>query len=134
MVFVRFHDVLIRMAVPLFFMISGYLFFRNVNRVGDVLPKMRKRVRTLVVPFVIAALFAPLVMLAIKAVPQAARYINGGDAEGVSREWWANLAALFCIGPAGDLLRAFQLWFLRDLIVVVALSPVLQTVRSKMGG
>ena len=67
-----------RCAVPLFFMISGYLFFQNVNSINDVLHKMRKRIKTLVVPFVIAALFFPLFLIVVEKVPFAAKMSNGG--------------------------------------------------------
>lgn len=67
-----------RCAVPLFFMISGFLFFQNVNSINDVLHKMRKRVKTLVVPFVIAALFFPLFLIVVEKVPFAAKMSNGG--------------------------------------------------------
>lgn len=39
-----------RCAVPLFFMISGYLFFLNVSSLRDVLRKMNKRVNSLFIP------------------------------------------------------------------------------------
>ena len=36
-----------RCAVPLFFMISGYLFFYNINTLNDVISKIKKRVKSL---------------------------------------------------------------------------------------
>lgn len=47
------------MAVPLFFMISGCLFFVHADTIGDVWRKMRRRVRTLLIPYVIWALLVP---------------------------------------------------------------------------
>lgn len=70
-----------RCAVPLFFMISGFLFFQNVNSINDVLHKMRKRIKTLVVPFVIAALFFPVFLIVVEKVPFAAKMSNGGYIE-----------------------------------------------------
>lgn len=49
-----------RCAVPMFYMISGYLFFLNVESINDVYHKMRKRVHTLLIPYVVACLFFPL--------------------------------------------------------------------------
>lgn len=54
-----------QLAVPLFFMISGYLYFRNISLVRDCLPKMRRRAATLLVPFIIAYLLSPWVFIAL---------------------------------------------------------------------
>ena len=67
-----------RCAVPLFYMISGFLFFQHVDSVSDVLGKMRKRVKTLLVPYIIGALFFPLCCLLVEHVPFAAKMSNGG--------------------------------------------------------
>ena len=40
-------------AVPLFFVISGFLFMRNVGNTYDVKRKLRKRVYTLLIPFLL---------------------------------------------------------------------------------
>ena len=44
-------------AVPLFFIISGFLFFTNFNKVGGTanffISKIKKRMRTLILPYVI---------------------------------------------------------------------------------
>lgn len=67
-----------RCAVPLFFMISGFLFFQHVESRADVWSKMRKRVNTLLIPYFIAALFFPLFGLLIEQIPFAAKMSNGG--------------------------------------------------------
>lgn len=119
-----------RCAVPLFFAISGYLFFRDIDLGSSwreaykaLWPKMVKRVRTLLVPYLLAAWFAPLLLLALEHVP------------GISYDYTFFTDTFN--GPLPDLLRmvywdsgsgvpfAFQLWFLRDLIIIVALSPLL---------
>ena len=40
-------------AVPLFFMISGFLFFRNVSSMTDVKNKLKKRFHTLLIPYML---------------------------------------------------------------------------------
>lgn len=67
-----------RCAVPLFFMISGFLFFQHVASLANVWGKMKKRVGTLVVPFIIAALFYPLFLMAVELIPLASSMSNGG--------------------------------------------------------
>lgn len=65
-------------AVPMFFAISGYLFFLGVKGVDDVWRKMNKRVWTILIPFLIAAWFLPLFYIAIENIPVAAIFMNGG--------------------------------------------------------
>lgn len=115
-----------RCAVPLFYMISGYLFFRKVNSLSNVLENMKKRVKSLLIPYVIAAIFFPIFLLLVEQIPFAANMSNGG---GIITEFQK---------PIGDVLRglfiakedstsplAFHLWFLRDLIIIVVCCPVL---------
>lgn len=44
---------LCRVANSLFFCISGYLFARNINNFSEVFQKQRKRMRTLLVPYIL---------------------------------------------------------------------------------
>ena len=47
-------------AVPMFFMISGFLFFQNIqNPFCDIKTKMVKRIRTLLIPFIIPLYWFP---------------------------------------------------------------------------
>ena len=40
-------------AVPLFFILSGFLFFRNIDTISDVKKKLKKRIYTLFAPYII---------------------------------------------------------------------------------
>ena len=112
-------DVFGHCAVPMFYAISGYLFFRGVEKISQVWQKMQKRVRTLLVPFVIAALLFPLPLV-----------LMGRDLP--AHSFWGILVALFY--DAGNLMPwAYHLWFLRDLIILVTLSPVLYYLRHWTG-
>lgn len=42
-----------RIANCLFFCISGYLFARNIHSVKDIWPKLQKRTRTLLLPYLL---------------------------------------------------------------------------------
>lgn len=48
-----FTDTFVKIAVPLFFIISGCLFFRNCKNIKNVFIKMKSRVFTLLIPFLI---------------------------------------------------------------------------------
>lgn len=113
-----------RCAVPLFYVISGYLFFLRVPKgMKSIYGKMRKRVGTLVVPYIIGCLFFVGFGVLMAVLPGVSKYMN------------SSLMPLFS-KPIGEILRslfydadngapcAFQLWFLRDLILIVATSPL----------
>lgn len=113
-------------AVPLFYIISGYLFFLNVpNGMVSIRTKMQKRVRTLLVPYLIANVFTFAFYVCLNVVswyaPAIDKVINFKVLDIViSDNVWSTLKLIFIDPPI-----AFQLWFVRDLMVAVALSPVL---------
>lgn len=113
-----------RCAVPLFYVISGYLFFLKVPEgMKSIYGKMKKRVGTLVVPYIIGCLFFVGFGVLMAVLPRVSKYMN------------SSMMPLFS-NPVGEILRsifydagngspcAFQLWFLRDLILIVATSPL----------
>lgn len=113
-------------AVPLFYIISGYLFFLNVpDGLRSIFNKMRKRCRTLLVPYIIANLLTflfyvtlNLIALQIPAVCGVVNFeifdtiVDGG--------LWGTLNLVLISPPI-----AFQLWFVRDLMIIVLFSPVI---------
>lgn len=120
-----------RCAVPLFYAISGYLFFYNIeNGIKDVWKKMKKRVRTLLIPYLIACLFLPIFLVIIECVPGIERFVNFDNfSENLKLPIWQLLVFLYFDSGTGSPC-AFHLWFLRDLIIIVTLSPILYWVRN----
>lgn len=124
-----------RCAVPMFYMISGFLFFQNVSVWDDIWIKMKKRVRTLFVPYVIAALFVPLFLVAMDMMPFTAQFSNGtGFVDNFHKPVGEIFSSIFYMVPGRTSPWAFHLWFLRDLIIIVALSPCLYIIRKFIGG
>lgn len=66
-----------RCAVPLFYAISGYLFFLNLNNKNILWAKIKKRIMTLVVPYIIAALFFPCFYIIQKVYQPYSTYLYG---------------------------------------------------------
>lgn len=89
-------QTLVKVAIPAFFMISGYLFFANVKTFNKVIywQKIRRRIKTLLIPYVIWNL-----MMAIKL---------------------KTFSLNIFVDPAN-----MPLWFLRDLIIVSLLTPII---------
>lgn len=113
-------------AVPLFYVISGYLFFiKRPECFGDIMPKIKKRCRTLLVPYLLANiltfLFYVVLNLITRYVPTFDSIVNFKVLDTVVAEGvWPTVKLVFIDPPI-----AFQLWFVRDLMVVVFFSPLI---------
>ena len=137
-------------AVPSFFFISGYLFFKKLE-VWDWSVWKRKigsRVKTLVIPYflwiTIFILYTTKIYLTIGAI-----VINGrplslftdwfAEKGGIHMYWdsqdWGNDALNWFGGVAPHMTspELVPLWFLRDLIVVVTLTPIIYYMIKKTG-
>lgn len=127
-----------RCAVPLFYAISGYLFFLRGG--GGTIPdykklwvKIKKRVRTLLIPYLIACLFPIVFGLVLEYIPGVGRFVNGGSVSDNFYKPILDLLYIIYIDSGSGTPYAFHLWFLRDLIFIVVLSPILLYAVSKVG-
>lgn len=113
-----------RCAVPLFYIISGYLFFLKVtDGMKSIYGKITKRVRTLLVPYIIGCLFFVAFGVAMAALPWTSRFMNSSVLPLFQKPTAEILCSIF-YDAGSDSPCAFQLWFLRDLIIIVATSPL----------
>jgi hypothetical protein len=116
-------------AVPLFYLISGYLFFLKMPEGIHSIPgKLRKRVRTLLIPYIIANIltfaFYVALNILIWEVPSLGSIVNFRVLdEAVENGVWDTLCLVFINPPI-----AFQLWFVRDLMVAMICSPLLYAI------
>ena len=119
-------QTMVKVVVPVFFIISGYLFFARMERWSLRLwrDKMLRRARSLLIPYVAwnLVMAAKLQHFSLSMLwnywPQAGQQTDwlGGD------NWMTAPANL-------------PLWFLRDLMVVSLLTPVIYWLLSRrMGG
>lgn len=107
-------------ANALFFLISGMLFFNGVESAKNCFPKMKKRVRSLLVPYVLWNVIFVLWYAVLQNIPGIGALVNSDMLTKVMQpNVLADLYELFWV-PAN-----FPLWFLRDLITMVAVSPLL---------
>ena len=115
---------LFRFRIPMLFIISGYLFATH-----DAKPygaQMKKRLRTLGIPYLCWSAFALLLTFVWQQFPATAQAVKQAqlDQLGDNRPYAE-------IGMGGILFRwllasvAFQLWFIRSLLVYNALYPLL---------
>lgn len=113
-----FYQGLTRIAVPLLFAISGYLFFRNINATGNsFVLKFRKRLKTLLVPYLLWSGWGVVFYFLLQLIPQTRPFFKQ---ELVIQYSVLKLFHTLFISPV-----PYQLWFLRDLMLLVFLSPLL---------
>lgn len=104
---------LLQVCVPLFFAISGYLFFFSFTPTPAGYGRMAlKKLRGLGLPYLFLNLAAVLIILAFRKIP----YI--GDFHTVEER-----GVLSLITGIGGLPIISPLWFLRDLLALFLLSP-----------
>lgn len=111
-----------RIAVPAFFFISGYLFFLNMERWdwGRYIDKLRRRVHTLVVPFIVWNLLVFGLYFCIQTFAPSLIY---NEHELIRNYGISDYLNAFGFNLFDEPI-CYQLWFIRDLIVLVLLSPL----------
>lgn len=127
-ILVSFVNFLGYTAVPTLSVISGFLFFQGANRVSppDFRKLMRRRVASLALPFLLwssAFVLLGYVLFRLDGESYAAIFApeDGNLARSIGDAWLG----------LSDIPLAIQLWFIRDLIVTVAVSPVIWLVAGR---
>ena len=116
---------LTRIAVPLFFCISGYLFVLNEKyEISEFILKIEKRMRTLVVPYLFWSVFGILLYLLLQNLPYSQGFFTKKQIVDYNFSEWID--AIF-VNPI-----PYQLWFLRDLIIMVIISPLIYFLVKKL--
>ena len=130
-------------AVPLFFTISGYLFFHKLETWSWSVwkQKIRSRVRTLLIPFIIFNVICAISLLCL-SLKNGGGWTLAGAYEG---RWplvgWLWNGVSYCQGWKNWLGMDMQLyypldvplWFVRDLMVILGLSPAIYWLTRKGG-
>lgn len=110
-------------ANPLFYFISGYLFFMGMTNVSECIPKIKKRIRTLLVPYLLANTIAFAMYAALDGIsrmsPALYNVVNFHILDWFELDLPTILYNVYW-GPV-----AFQLWFVRDMMIFVILSPII---------
>lgn len=128
-------------AVPVFFVISGFLFFQKLEEWNWEIykTKMQSRIRTLLIPYICWTILSFLV---ICGIPTIETFINSGSWTeslqvlkdnrcSIIGSFWDGIVESWkqpnWIGIVGESSYPLivPLWFVRDLMVVMVLSPLL---------
>lgn len=115
--------IVARVAVPNFLLISGYLFFRNIESFTPRLycDKLKRRLRSVVIPYIFwNAVVILLYFVGQSLVPQLFSGENTRVCDYTPLEWvkafWRVDGTISPINP--------PLWYVRNLLVMVVLSPL----------
>lgn len=118
-------NIIARVAVPLFFLCSGFLFFYKTSEFSfaTYLDKLKKRVRTLLIPFLIWNVLFIIVLNLFS-------FLSGGSllGEGFEVKDWLRVFGLNCNHHPVN----YPLWFIGDLMIATLLSPVIYWLTKKL--
>lgn len=113
-----------RVAVPIFYCISGFLFFKEQSFFYDsYLLKLKKRLKTLLVPYFIWSLISLILFFAIKQFQFSSVILLDKQLTKF------DLLNILILDPI-----PYQLWFIRDLFLLCVISPILFFLIKKTKG
>lgn len=125
-----FSEILRGAAVPLFFLLSGFLFFQTFEPTCvSYIHKIKTRFRSLILPFLFWNAAVLLFLSIAGRLPALSPFFTGGSWALPQGGLFELLNALVGINRRPIL---YPFWFLRDLIVLVLLSPVIWYFASRL--
>lgn len=119
----KFIAILADAAVPLFFMISAYLLFRNY-KITNYKKMIIKRSKSLLFPYLIWSALGWGMYVLLTYIPVIARYINQERVSLAFNDIIYDIAMATYNPP---------IWFARTLFVFVLVSPVIYYLLKKLG-
>ena len=115
-----------RIAVPLFFLMSGYLFFATFHWSRQTYwHKMLSRLRSLFIPFLFWNLVGIGFLAMMQAIPDIRPYFTGAGKLVADYSFSEVCTVVFGVGGYPV---AYHFWFIRDLMLLVLLAPVLAVI------
>lgn len=107
---------LTRVAIPIFFLISGFFLFKNFSY--STYPKILKtRYYSLFIPYLFWSILVIGVFYILQNLPMTSVFFDSRLIENLS------ITALFKIALINP--KNYPLWFLRDLILLILISPAI---------
>lgn len=138
-IFILFSKIIFELCVPLFFFFSGFLFFYKTASFTTTvyLQKLKSRVRSLLLPYIFWNLLVILFLFL------AQTFLTGSLISGKNK-LIADYSLMDWIWSFWDISKVnansnnslpinSPFWFIRDLMVVVFLSPLIYFAIKKMG-
>lgn len=121
-----------RQSVPIYFFISGYVFFLGIEHFGreEYSRKLKNRVKTLLIPYLIWNTFSVAAFL-LANLPLILQTQSFPPLHRLLSAYWFFDGNLFA--PVGIKIDPINgpLWFLRNLMIVVLTTPVIHYLIKK---
>lgn len=121
---ILFPNGICRIAVPLFFLISGYLFFNSFEQWGITVyfSKIKKRVYTILLPYLLWNILAFFILYFYGYFRTK---LHGDIPLSISTVWsnWKGFRLFW--DSNGGLPIDYPLWFIRDLFIIILISPLI---------
>ena len=125
-------------SVPIYFFISGYLFFLGGEfSIEKYYKKLRRRIKSLFVPYVVWNTIA-IILLIIVLLSPLVSMMKYGDKLDISfinilSCYWSYDGALAGVNVSSEPAPIdMPLWYIRDLMVMVVLSPVIRWLLTRL--
>lgn len=126
-------DLLPSACVPIFFMMSAFLFFfdwkGDIYKFSHTTSKLKKRLRILVIPYLF---WNTLTIMCFATMHIFLPSMINSEFENVPKWGWQDYLAAYWNGSGGFPI-SYPLWFLRDLILMTYCAPLFYLLVYKMG-
>ena len=113
-----------RIAVPFFFILSGYLFLKDINLNAQIyVEKLKNRINSLLIPYIVWVFLWTFFFVIISQLPFLKNYINAPFS-----------IFNFSIYIVFDIFKSpicYQFWFIRDLFFLVLIIPFLNFILKR---
>ena len=111
---------LTRIAVPLFFAISGYLFFQNFSKPAYIFfrGKIHKRFYTILLPYLFWSILGIVFLYLMQTCLPNSSFFSR---KLITEYSLVDILYTIFINPIGT----YQLWFLKDLFILILFTPII---------
>ena len=118
-----------RCAVPIFFLMSGYLFFNSEEWSKEIyFTKIKSRIKTLLIPFLFWNILILVIFSLAQSHPVTQNFFSGKKILISQYDLIDYIKAVFGIGRMPV---SYQFWFIRDLIALSLLTPIIYYLNKK---
>lgn len=118
-----------RVAVPLFFLMSGYFFFLGFSfSVNNYKTKVKSRLSTLLIPFLFWNILTLCLIALAQYLPATQSFFSGKNAQISTFGIYDYFNVLFGIDRSPI---SYQFWFIRDLMVMILIAPAIYLFLNK---
>lgn len=120
-------QIIARCAVPMFFLISSILLFKTKRNYKKTIVN---KFKTIVIPYFFWNTFWILIFILLQSLSFTAPFFSGNSPIIINSSF-SQWLGLYGIGFSFPFPQAYQLWFLRDLIIVTLFFPIIGKIAKK---